>query len=552
MFKKNRIFYFLILFFLYNVVSAQVGYVPVNDEIYMFLERMQTLNIIEDYNSFEIPKTRSEIKTYLVQITKNINKLDKIDKKKLNDFVSEFEYDLFGSINNSVSFFNELNPAYIISDKEKYLFSYTDSNKANIFINALGMLNYLTKNSSGYKSNAFLYRFGGEIRGSLFNRLGFYAKTTNGSYSGSKQLAQSFGSLKYNYKINNPTGSEIGDNFFDETEAFLTLDYNYVKLKIGNDRKIIGHGAHKIFLSNNAPRMEYVEFDLNYKSLSFSYIQGKILGLLTKPNSPVFDKYFVYHRLQYNPSKHFNLGLGEMLIYANRNIDFSYLNPFNFYKSSEHLNQDRDNSYLFLDFQNNSIKAFKFYSTFLIDDIDFGKIGTGWYGNKTVMNFGVYSSIFYNYLPLDFELQYLKIEPYVFAHRLEKNNFTSLTYNLGTSFQPNTSAGIIKIYYRPFYRVNMSLAFTYAVHGANKYDKDGKLIANYGGNILQGFRIGDSQKVFLLDGEKEIIREISLTTTYEPKRDIILSLNANFLNNKLAASQKREELFFNLALYLKF
>ncbi len=552
MFKKYKIMFFLLMLFLFNAVFAQVGYVPVNDEIYIFLERMQTLNIIENYNSFEIPKTRSEIKTYLVQITKNINQLDNIDKQKLNDFVSEFEYDLFGSLNNSSNLYQRFNLNHFIEDKEKYLYSYTDSNNVNIFVNGLLRLNYLSQNKSAYSNHSFLYRFGGEFRGSLFDKIGFYAKALNGSYSGSKKLAQGFGSLKYNYKINNPTGSEIGDNFFDETESFLTLDYNYVKLKIGNDRKLIGHGAHKIILSNNAPRPEYIEFDLHYKSLSFSYFQGKLLGLLTKPDLPVFDKYFVYHRLQFNPSKHFNLGLGEMLIYANRNIDLSYLNPFNFFKSSEHLNQDRDNSYLFIDFQNNSVNGFKFYTTFLIDDIDFGKIGTGWYGNKTVMNFGVYSSIFYNYLPLDFELQYIKIEPYVFAHRLGKNNFTSLNYNLGTTFQPNTSAGIIKIYYRPFYRVNMSFSFTYAVHGDNEYDEDGKLITNYGGNILQGFRIGDSQKVFFLEGRKEIIKKISLTTTYEPKRDIILSLNANYTNNKLAASQNTGELFINLSLYLKF
>jgi hypothetical protein len=405
----------------------------------------------------------------------------------------------------------------------------------------------------------FLYRFGGEIRGSLFNRLGFYSKVTNGSYSGNKKLAQSFGSLSYNYKLNNETGSEIGDNFFDETESFLTLDYDYIKFKIGNDRKLLGNGAHKIFLSNNAPRMEYLELNIKYKSILFSSFHGKLLGAkLHKFENPmsnyteIFDKYLVYHRLQIAPTNHLSLGLGEMVIYANRNIDFSYLNPFNFYKSSEHINQDRDNSMLFFDLQNNSFNGLKLYATVLLDDLDFGKIGTGWYGNKTLMNFGFYSNLLYKYLPLDFELQYIRIEPYVFAHRLQKNNFTNLNFNLGTTLQPNTGAGIVKLYYRPFHRVNVELSFMYAEHGANSYNEKGELIYNNGGNILEGHRAEDSDKVYFLDGEREIFREITFITTYEPKKNIILSLYANYLNNLLAASQFQEKLFINFALNIKF
>ena len=233
-------------------------------------------------------------------------------------------------------------------------------------------------------------------------------------------------------------------------------------------------------------------------------------------------------------------------------MDFSYLNPFNFYKSSEHLNQDRDNSMLFFDFYNKSIKGLKLFTTILLDDIDFGKIGTGWYGNKTLMNFGLYSNLLYKYLPVDFELQYIRIEPYVFSHRLPQNNFTNFNFNIGSTLQPNTGAAIIKLYYRPYYRINMSLSFMYAEHGANIYDDNKNLAVNYGGNILEGHRVGDSEKVYFLDGKREVFRKISLATTYEPKKNIILSLYANYSNNLLAASQFQEKVFINFALNIKF
>ncbi len=554
----NKITLLIILFF--SILTfAQVGYIPVDDEIYLFLERMQTLDIIDNYNSFELPKTRKEIAGYLSKIILRINDLDKIDQLKLNDFISEFEYDLFKTKNNISTLIPNYRFNYLTTEKEKYLFAYTNSTNTNLFVNALGILNYLNENQNQTVRGAFLYRFGGEIRGSLFDRLGFYAKVTNGSYSGNKDLAKSFGSLSYNYKLNNETGSKIGDNFFDETESFLTLDYDYARIKIGNDRKFIGYGSHKILLSDNAPRMEYLEFNLKYKAISFSSFHGKLLGARLhrfedpiKNYTEIFDKYLAYHRLQINPNKHFNFGVGEIIVYANRNMDFSYLNPFNFYKSSEHLNQDRDNSMLFFDFYNKSIKGLKLFTTILLDDIDFGKIGTGWYGNKTLMNFGLYSNLLYKYLPVDFELQYIRIEPYVFSHRLPQNNFTNFNFNIGSTLQPNTGAAIIKLYYRPYYRINMSLSFMYAEHGANIYDNNKNLEVNYGGNILEGHRVSDSEKVYFLDGKREVFRKISLTTTYEPKKNIILSLYANYSNNLLATSQFQEKVFINFALNIKF
>ncbi len=562
MFSDIKLKYFIVsLMFLYSVnnLFAQIGYVPADDEIYLFLNRMQTLDIIEDYNSFEIPKTRKQIANYLFEIISRINELDKIDKLKLNDFVSEFEYDLFGSNKNSLSLFCKKNPKYILSDKEKYLYYFSDTNKTNIYINALLGFNSLNEYNSNENRNSFLYKFGGEIRGSLFNKIGFYAKVTNGSFGGNKNLITKFHSLKYNYKINNETGSKIGDNFFDETEAFFTLDYDYAKIKIGNDRNIIGYGAHKIFLSNNAPRMDYLALNLEYESLQFTFMHGKLLGLKfhkfdnsLKNYTEVFDKYFVYHRLQISPFKNFVFGLGEMLIYANRNMDFSYLNPFNFYKSAEHLNQDRDNSMMFLDFQNNSFPRLKLYATLLLDDLDFGKIGTGWYGNKTLWNVGIYSNLLYKYLPLDFELQYIRIEPYVFTHRIASNNFTSLNYSLGATLPPNSSNVIFNIYYRPYYRINMNLKFIYSKHAGNLYNANGNLIKNYGGNISDGHRLGDSEKIHFLEGIKETTRIISFFTDYEPKKNIILSLNANYTNKLLSTSQFNERLFINLALKLKF
>jgi len=562
--KKMSLRIILFSLILFNLLQfntyGQVGYVPVEDEIYHYLDRMNILGFLSDYNSFEIPKSRKSIKNYLSNLLNVQHKLDKIDRKKLSYFLNEFELDIKSSLSMSESLYPNFDFGYLDSEKEKYLYAYSDSSDFSIFINFVGKLDYLHQSDIELhkNSNSTLYRFGGEIRTSFFNNIGFSLTTTNGSFFGDKDLTQKFSSLKYNYKFNRTTGSELGENYFDETSAFLMYENDYLKLKIGNDRKLIGHGNHKVFLSNNAPRMEYIGLDLQYKIFSFSFFHGKLLGNQTITYdseqgsvNKVSDKYLAYHRFGLNFSKHLQIGLGEMIVYANRNLDFSYLNPFNFYKSAEHANQDRDNTFLFFDIQNNSIEGLKFYSNVLIDDIDFGKFGQGWYGNQTLINIGMYSSLLYKYLPLDFEIQYIKVDPYVFTHRIYDNNFTSLNYSLGSTLEPNSSSSRILIYYRPHHRVSIVSGFAYTHHGANVIDIDGKLITNYGGNILQGHRPSDSEEVYFLGGEREVFREYKIETIIEPIKNWIFSINLNYNNNSLSRSQHSEELFTTFSLYTK-
>jgi len=550
-------YYFTIFFLLPILIYSQIGYVPVEDEIYTFLNRMDALGIIENYNSFEIPKTRKEISALILKISKKRNQLDKIDERKLNDFLNEYEFEISSTLINSETLIPNWDFNYLLSSKEKYLYKYQDSTNASLFVNFVGKLDFLNQRTDNKSRTSFLYRFGGEIRGSLFNTIGFFVNTTNGSFTGNKELAQNFSSLKYNYKFHLTSGSDLGDNYFDETKAFLMADFNYAKIKIGNDRKLLGHGFNKVLLSDNAPRMEYLELNLKYKFVDFSFFHAKLLGPMTQRIDPiqgdirsVVDKYFVYHRLGLNFGKHLKFGTGEMIIYANRNIDFSYLNPFNFYKSTEHANQDRDNSFLFFDFQNNSINGLKLYSTILIDDIDFGKLGTGWYGNKSLMSFGVFSSQLYNYFPVDFEFQYVKIDPYVFTHRISYNNFTNQNYSLGTKIEPNSSTEVFNIYYRPHYRVNIRLGYQYTIHGANKIDMQGN-IQNFGGDISLGHRVDDPEEVYFLKGDKEILRQLSLSTQIQAIKNWYLFLKINYSNNSVARSQHLENFFTTFSIYTK-
>ena len=192
---------------------------------------------------------------------------------------------------------------------------------------------------------------------------------------------------------------------------------------------------------------------------------------------------------------------------------------------------------LFLDASNNTIRGLKLYGIILFDDIDFSKAGTGWYGNQTVVNLGLTSYNLYKYLPIDLNVEYFRIEPYVFTHRIRSNNFTSDGYNLGLDSDPNSKIFFGKINYRINERLQAAFQYTYRVHGANPVNAVTGDTLNVGGDINLGHREKDALNLKFLEGNLEYYRKASLTLKYEPYIgyyvNVWLSNETNSLQNNI-------------------
>ncbi len=546
----------IILFLLFSIIYAQqIGYVSVEHNIYNFLQRMSAEKIIDNYNSFELPKSRNKIAAYLKIIYLQKNKLSKIDQQKLKDFLNEFELDVF---NSTDKYFKTLNS---VSSKnyfegEKFFYFKNDNKGNSIFINLLGQAESLFSNNGNDSKNANLFVFGGILRGTINGKIGYYIKATNGKFFGNKSLAQEQSYLKYNYKFNRNSQYQTATDYFDQTEGYITYQDKSFQLKLGRDRTHIGYGINKNILGANYPPMDYLALSFHYDFFNYKFLFGKLMGVISKnyislPKTNMIDKFFVYHKFGINFSKQFYFSFGEIVIYSSRTIDFSYLNPFNFFKSAEHLNQDRDNSLLFLSLENTTFKHFKFYATLLIDDIDFSKIGTGWYGNKTAFDIGLYSSILYKLLPLDFELQYLRTEPYVYTHHIFGNNYSSLNYSLIDPIQPNSSIFNFRLNYFPHHRFNISINFSNSVWGRNIYDVEGNLVKNYGGGFLDGHTTTDSDKVSFLDGNRLFTTDITAKLKYEFLKNYFLEVIGKYRIEQNNSFVEKEFFFSSLNLRVR-
>ena len=174
-----------IIIIMSSVTFAQTEYVPADNQVYEFLQRMETLSIIPDYNSFEIPKTRKEIAEYLKTVIDSESGLDDADQAFLNDLEIEFENELSGTLDNSVRLIDNDNYNFL-SQKQKYLYFFNDPDRFNLFINLTGEGDFLLRNNLELndQNSAFLGIIGGEIRGTVLNKFGFYLKGTNGNVFG--------------------------------------------------------------------------------------------------------------------------------------------------------------------------------------------------------------------------------------------------------------------------------------------------------------------------------------------------------------------------------
>lgn len=544
----KKAFFIFVLFSL--TLFAQAEYVPSEHNIYSFLKRMQTLHLINGYDDYHKPITRSDVAKYLTAISTNKNKLDAYDNHLLSYYLIEFKYDINQSADGYQGLFNSTG-YNMLSEYPKFIYFYANTDTGSVFVNVYLNSSSLSTNKVGDKYPSIIENVGGIFRGTFFNHFGYYLEGSNGKVFTNKSAALTLRELRYNFKLN----EKPDESFYDDTRGHLSLDFDNIKFKIGRDRQIVGYGINKPILDDFSPKYDYASLSLKFGKFSFNYFHGKLLGEKTFHSDSITggvhkidEKFIGYHRIGFDVSRDFQFGFGELIIYSNRSADLSYINPFNFYKSVEHSSQDRDNSLMFIDAANNSIPGTKLYSSLILDDIDYSKLNSGWWGNQFIFQIGASFYNFYQILPIDFHIEYFRIEPYVFTHRLPSNNYTNYGFELGPDIQPNSGRFSLLINYRFTSKIRTSVAFDYTVHGANPIDINGNVIRNVGGDINFGHRATDATQAEFLDGQKEIFRNFSFIINYELFSGIIINLVGAYTHDNLQLN--KIEKYWNMHLSL--
>ncbi|MBK8551423.1 MAG: hypothetical protein IPL53_10345 [Ignavibacteria bacterium] len=489
----KKLFSLLIFFslILINNSFAQVELVQPNHPVYDFLQRMQTLKIIFDYNPANIPLSRENVASYLKTIAEKKSRITSVDREILKDLDTEFEYELTGSLKKAAPLFDQGFKNFFSDDKQKYLYDYADSN-ATLFLDVLGELSQReSRGDSLGRHSITLGEAGFRVRGTLYNSVGYFLRASNGQKLSGDSADVTFArhtdpKLFAQYKF------EYEQRNFDTFVGYLRYRAagDWIAITAGRSPVYQGFGfIDRLFLSNNTVPFDYLRLDLGYKAVEYSFMYGSLRG--DSLGRRLDAKNIATHRLDINFSDAFRLGFFESVIIANSPFSFTFLNPISFLTSAElsKASQPDENN------TNNSIMGFDamviparklaLQGSLLIDDLEFNTLfkDNSKITNKFAWQFGLMWSDAFTLPNLELKSEYTRLDPFVYSHVSNKTVYTNWNLPLGHHLEPNSDEIAFKLNYDFSNRVNINVLYQHQ-RSANGIETDsaGRVIVNYGGN----------------------------------------------------------------------
>ena len=245
---------------------------------------------------------------------------------------------------------------------------------------------------------------------------------------------------------------EKGGIDFDQSEGGISLLSDNLKIIFGKFRTSLGPSMRSnLSISNTAPPFEQIFLQYNNKKFVFTYLIGSLdsniplantiddlytdqweIELIESETSRLAEhsRYVANHRIDYNFSESFRIGLYEQLVFGARNIPAVYLIPVLPYWSSQHEQGDLDNVMMGFDIdfiRNNN----RYYLGLFVDEwapySTFKEDNRNWFAYQ----FGY--SRYFNILNNEFLLkaEYTKVDPRAYSHRFAINELKHHGYNLG-------------------------------------------------------------------------------------------------------------------------
>ncbi|MGA2622493.1 MAG: capsule assembly Wzi family protein [Bacteroidota bacterium] len=538
----------------------QAENVPTVNPVYVFLKRMEVKGIIERYRDAILPLSRRQVAEYLVAVKAKEDLLTQVERDQLSDYSLEFQYDITHSTEGFYNFLDFGEPdvgsmanQLFMSERQKFLYAYTDSN-ATLFVDGLATID--ARRSTGdalHGQNAEFIQLGGRMRGTVYNKVGYYIQGTNAAFWGSRAVLLRDNILSQAYTLVHD--AEVQN--FDFSEGYVRYDGNILSAEIGQERMLWGTGyGNKLILSDNPRVFPFIRLDAEYKSLKYTFLHAWLLGTrsnlvfsLPSDTSAKFvepldaDKYLAAHRLELSFPSLFDIGFQEMIIYSNRSIDGAYLNPLILLESAQRSRDERDNNFWAFDIKTHFLKNVQLQASIDFDDIFLKEWFKNNWDNKDAFQVGMMFTDPLGVSNATFAVEYSHIEPFTFSHgRSRDDNYGSDGRILGDSIGPNAESWFFRLDDMLTHKLSASLRFQIQRHGRNVYDAQGRLIQNVGGDYLQPHRDTDPEQKDWLGGDLvrtyigqvyvtyQIVHQIFLDVHYQYTHEINVGLSTENVN----------------------
>jgi hypothetical protein len=534
---------------------AQPTLLPPAHPVYDFLDRMETLGLLDHPLLGSKPVPRARIAELLDELHQKVSLaqgvrqkgafgLSRVDRRTLEALRWEFARD--AQNNNGLSApaphpegdsrLSRLNQGM----HQRGWFTKT------FYRNGLNFYSYKSSDFDGYFDPRGLARIirpevgdpiimtgvGLRMRASLYRRLGIFfdfldtTERGRGPYTSRSQLYQDH--VGY-------VGGLVGEDAanYDLTEFDLALGGHFWELHAAKLPLRWGPGrSGQLLISDWPSSFHQAQFNLNLGSrFRLTYVFG---SLKTNPEMEILDtlytafgetrtveaqKYIAAHRLEWNPHRRWRFGFAESVVFGERDPELAYLIPINFFHSAQHELGDEDNSTISLDAAWIPHSGWKLYGELLIDDMSLGKLGSDYYGNKLGWLGGATWVQPLGMQDFDLTLEMAQLRPFVYTQEAPINTYQHWTAPLGYRYGPNSEVLFAELRYRPHRRMLLEASWTQVRHGANPPSADS---INYGGDLNwpHGSDMSDDAK--FLGGLLETSQEVEIGGSYEVLENLYL------------------------------
>jgi hypothetical protein len=374
-----------------------------------------------------------------------------------------------------------------------------------------------------------IFQGGFQLRGTILDRFGFSSRITNGTIVGDTTLPLRDPRFSHSFKF----GVLHNGRDIDFASAHVRADFDAVAVEIGREKIQLGGGLDESLLigSDLPSNFDYLRLTAHLGRVSFSHLHASVLAdptgrALSGVTAQVPQKYLAAHLISAGPFGGIRASIGESVIYSGRSFEIGYINPFNFLKSEEHYLRDRDNTNMYAALSVNPIAGIFAEGEFMLDDLQFSRIGEGFWGNKTAWRVGA-KSVAFPWSLADIGLSYTRFEPYVFSHFDPENAYThDGTLIAGAGMEPNSELLEGSLRFVPLPGLWIRAVIGLGKHGANVTNDSGRVIRNVGGDARLTHDAADTSAVSFLDGNLQTTTRMVLEAEYEPIRNVYFHLMA--------------------------
>ena len=480
----------LLLLLLFSTCSFQ-GYAqainePVENSIYDYLYRHAQKGNIE-LNDVVRPLFRGQIAAYLSTISKVSDsfpaRLNRIEKRELAFYTREYGKPIIEGMMNTAP------EKWLGKDSRgRYRFLSKISMDSSNAIASTKLANPFQFNLepilqgafqlAGDKENFIRRAVGVQAWASLGKRWGFQLYYRDITEDG-KGL-----DITRQFTPNNglvlATTPKLNSLNFSDLRASINYQWNTGQLVVGKEQYVVGYGVNgNMIHSTKAPTYPYIRLNQRILPwLHFEYLYGILhSGLIDTANSyrtqnlgvyggqrfKMIPKYFITHSMIMRVARGLQVTVGESVIYSDK-LQPGYWIPMILFKAWDQYIAGNNinagaNTQIFLQASSrNQIPHTHFYGSLFVDEIRLTEIINP-VKSRNQFGYNVGASItdlpFFPYWT--FNIDYSRINPFVYQNLQPAQEYTSNGYLLGDWMGSNADRMIMEIKYTPFPRLRLSV-----------------------------------------------------------------------------------------------